>query len=381
MATRTRVLHLLESGGLYGAERVVLNLSAAMQSAGEFEPVVGCIVQRPDEPSDLYDEARRLGLAAEKVLLRNLRLPLDVPREARRLQGLGIDLLHSHGYKATVYGSFVRALTPLPMTATCHLWFMRPGSPAKMKAMVAVEMRLYRRFRTVVAVSDEIRRTLVRSGVDAARVRVIPNGIPLDPAPLPVDERERLRATLGAGPDTFLVVNAGRLTAQKDQGTLVRAVGGLQPGGREVRCAVAGNGELDGQLRALVEEKGWGDRVVLLGFRDDAPVLLQAADAFALPSLDEGMPMILLEAAAAGTAIVATPVGDVPTLIVDDRTGLLVTPGDAAALAAALLRLRDEPGLAARLGEAAREQVRREHSSEAMYTRYAEVYRQHVRPR
>ncbi|MBK8165345.1 MAG: glycosyltransferase [bacterium] len=374
-------MHLLESGGLYGAERVVLNLSAAMRTAAEFEPVVGCIVQRADEPSALYDEARRLSFAAEKVLLRNLRLAVDVPREAGRLRGLGIGLIHSHGYKATVYGSFLRRLWPVPITATCHLWFMGPHAPAKMKAMVALEMRLYRRFRTVVAVSDEIRQVLVRSGVDDRRVRVIPNGIPLDPPILAADERTRLRAALGAGPDVFLVLNAGRLTAQKDQATLLRAVGGLPPDGKPVRCVVAGEGDLHGPLQALIDAEGWGACALLLGFRDDVPALLQAADAFALPSLDEGMPMILLETAAAGTPIVATPVGDVPTLIRDGVTGLIIPRRDRAALAAALLRLRDEPGLAGRLAAAARDEVRREHSRETMAARYAEVYRQHVRPR
>lgn len=378
---KTRVLHLLESGGLYGAERVVLNLAEPMRRDGEFEPVIGCIVQSEDESSALFDEACRRGLAAERLLLRNPRLAIDVPLAARRLRRLGIDLVHSHGYKATVYGSFLRALRPLPMTATCHLWFVRPESPAKMKAMVALEMRLYRRFRTVVAVSDEIRQVLVRTGVSPGRVRVIPNGIPLDAPVLAPEDRGRLRASLGAGPDTFLVFNAGRLTAQKDQATLVRAVGALAADGRPVHCAVAGDGELRITLQSLIDANGWGGLVRLLGYRDDMSDLLQAADAFALPSLDEGMPMILLETAAAGTPIIATPVGDVPTLIADGRTGLLVTPGDAAALATALRRLRDDPALAARLRRSARDEVCREHSSAAMYTRYAEVYRQHVQSR
>jgi glycosyltransferase involved in cell wall biosynthesis len=132
-------------------------------------------------------------------------------------------------------------------------------------------------------------------------------------------------------------------------------------------------------LQGEIDENRWSERVSLLGFRDDVPELLRAVDAFALPSLDEGMPMILLEAAAAGLPIVTTPVGDIPTLLADGRNGLLVPPGDVAALRAALLRLRDEPGLAERLGRAARDEVRREHSSEAMYARYAEVYREHVR--
>lgn len=374
-----RVLHLLESGGLYGAERVVLNLSAAMRAAGEFEPVVGCIVQDPDEPSALYDEARRLGIAAEKVLLRNFGLAADVPVAARRWARLGVGLVHSHGYKATVFGSFVRALRPVPMTATCHLWFIGPRTPRKMRAMVAAELRLYRRFRTVVAVSSEIRGVLVRAGVDGDRVRVIANGIPVDVTPPGEAARAALRASLGATAETCLVLNAGRLTAQKDQATLLRAVGTAPGGGRPLRCVVAGEGELREVLGGEIAGNGWSERVALLGFRDDVPALLGAADVFALPSLDEGMPMILLEAAAAGLPIVATPVGDIPTLVVDGRNGLLVPPGDASALCSALLRLRDEPGLAARLGAAARDEVRRRHSSEAMYASYAEVYRAHVR--
>ena len=369
-----RVLHLLESGGLYGAERVVLNLSLAMRAAGRHEPVVGCIVQRPDEPSALHDEAARLGLRAERVLLRNLRLPLDAPVAARRLRGLGIGLVHSHGYKATVYGSFLRAWWPVAMTATCHLWFMDRTAPLKMRAMVALEQRLYRSFPAVVAVSAEIRDVLVRAGVRPGRVRVIANGIPLDaPAPAPA-ARAALRASLGVPEGAFLVLTAGRLTAQKDQATLLRAVATLAGGPRATHCVVAGDGELRGELEALAARPELRERVRLTGFRDDMAALLRAADAFALPSLDEGMPMILLEAAAAGAPLVATPVGDVPTLVHDGATGLLVPRGDPGALAAALARLRDEPGLAARLGEAARAEVRREHSHEAMAARYCEVY-------
>jgi glycosyltransferase involved in cell wall biosynthesis len=210
---------------------------------------------------------------------------------------------------------------------------------------------------------------------------VIPNGIPLEPAPLDPTARRALRATLGAGDDDFLVVNAGRLVNQKDHATLFRAIGMLADNERVTRCVVAGEGELHDFLKALINDHGWQDRISLLGFRGDIGAILQAADAFALPSLDEGMPMILLETAAAGIPIVATAVGDVPELISDARTGLVVPKSDPAALAAALARLRDDPELAARLGAAARDQVRREHSSDTMYTRYAEVYRQHVRLR
>ena len=86
MVSSVRVLHLLESGGLYGAERVVLNLSERMHAAGDFVPVIGCIVQDLGERSALYDESIRLGLLAEKIVLRNKALAIDVPAAARRFR-------------------------------------------------------------------------------------------------------------------------------------------------------------------------------------------------------------------------------------------------------------------------------------------------------
>ena len=378
MSASRRVLHLLESGGLYGAEHVVLNLSDQMKLAGEFEPVIGCIVQRQDEEVALYDEARRRGLAAERLTLNNLLLARDAPRVAMWLRAQNIDLVHSHGYKATVFGDLVRRLARIPITATCHLWYIEPGAPLKMKAMVGMEMRIYRQFRTVAAVSEAIRGVLLSAGVAADRVPVIPNGIPIEHTPLPPAERRTLRAELGAADGDFLVFNAGRLSAQKDQATLLRAVGSLNQSDRPVRCVVAGDGELRAQLGAIIAQNGWQGTTRLIGFRDDIPALLQAADVFVLSSLDEGMPMILLETAAAGTPIVATPVGDVPKLVRDGETGLVVPKGDADALALALCRLRDDQALAAALGQAARSRVRLEFSSAAMYDRYREVYRQNV---
>ncbi|MBK8015290.1 MAG: glycosyltransferase [Betaproteobacteria bacterium] len=378
MGPRPRILHLLESGGMYGAERVVLNLAEAQKAQGEYEPIVGCIVGMFGEPCALLDAAGAAGIETMEVRLRNGALMMDVPRAARLLRAGRVALVHSHGYKATVYGSLVKLLRPLPFTATCHLWFMRPGSPLRMRVMVALELRLYRRFRTVAAVSGDIARVLALNGVDERRIAVVPNGIPLAVAPPDADRRRRLRQALGVPQDAFLVLNGGRLTEQKDQASLIRAIGCMVDGTRPVHGLIAGEGRLRAELQRLIDEGRRGAPVRLLGFREDMSELLGAADVLALPSLDEGMPMILLEAAALGLAIVATAVGDIPTLIRDGETGLIVPRGEPDALAAALNRLRDEVGLAERLGAAARERVRDNHSHEAMAASYSRIYREHL---
>lgn len=134
------ILHFIESGGLYGAESVILNLSREMQSEGGYVPVVGCIVSSLEEQSDLYDKAIEYGLAAEKVVIRNSYLPVDIPRAAKQFKRNGFALIHSHGYKPSVFGFLIRLLTGIPVMATCHLWFLHGNAPLKMRVMVKAEL-------------------------------------------------------------------------------------------------------------------------------------------------------------------------------------------------------------------------------------------------
>ncbi|MCB1182870.1 glycosyltransferase [bacterium] len=369
------VLHFIDSGGLYGAESVLLNLSREMQASGRYWPIIGSIVGAPDEPDALHDKALELGFAAEKLVVRNGRLPLDLPRAAARLRALGVDLIHSHGYKPSVFGALMAGRAGAGVTATCHLWYKGDDRPLKMRAMIAAELRFYRRFRRVVAVSAPIRDELVRAGVPAGRIAVIENGVAVgDEAAPPPAAVERIRAELGLDPACWLLVNTGRLTAQKAQADLVDAVGLLRAAGRAVQALIVGEGELESELKARIARADLEDHVRLLGFRDDVAALLRAADAFVLPSLDEGMPMSLLEAAAAGLPAVVTPVGDIPRLIEDRVSGLVVPSGDPAALAAALAGLMDAPDRGRGWADEARRRVEETYSNQAMFTRYERIY-------
>jgi glycosyltransferase involved in cell wall biosynthesis len=142
----------------------------------------------------------------------------------------------------------------------------------------------------------------------------------------------------------------------------------------DVRFLLAGEGPERGALEALAGELGVDDRVRFLGHRNDIPQLLAACDVMALPSSFEGLPVSVLEAMASGTAVVASNIGGVDEIVRDNVTGLLVEPGDALALAAAIRRLVDDPAEAARLAEAARTHVAREFSAATMARRVAAVY-------
>jgi glycosyltransferase involved in cell wall biosynthesis len=180
----------------------------------------------------------------------------------------------------------------------------------------------------------------------------------------------RTRQQLGVGDDEFAFLWAGRLHAEKNLGALLEAFAAL-PGdvlGRS-RLYLAGEGVERAGLEARRDALGLRERVTFLGPRGDVTELLLAADAFVLSSRTEGMPMVLLEAMAAGVPCVATAVGGIPQLFAEER-GLAVAPGDTGALAAAMAELARSPQLRTRLAANALENLRQHHSFETMVDQY-----------
>jgi glycosyltransferase involved in cell wall biosynthesis len=368
-------LHLIDSDGVYGAERVVLNLSAEHRDSGAVRPIVGSIVPNSGAKNALFDAAIVAGIEALKIPISNLMLWIDLPRAAYCLRKQGIGLIHAHGYKASVYGFLIKLMTGIPVISTCHLWFEPEKGPLKMRAMVAIEKRLYRWFPKVLTVSEDIRQTLLAHGVVAGKVDVIVNGVDPTHISLSTADRSALRRSLALTDSDFCVLNAARLDRQKAQWILIEAAALLKAAGKPCRFLIIGAGGLEEQLRALIIAKDVSDCVRLLGFRDDIGQLMDICDVFALPSLDEGMPMSLLEAAAAKIPIVATAVGDIPKLITENHSGLIVPVGNPHALAAALERIRERPSMALELAETAYRQLVARYSCAAMGQSYLNVYR------
>ena len=368
-----KILHFIESGGLYGAERVILNLSREMLRDGALVPVVGCIVSNKTEQNDLYDAAVNEGIEAVKLVIPNSRFLLALPTIARELKQLNVALIHSHGYKPSVYGFLLRILSGIPVIATCHLWFEMNQTALKTRVLIALEKHFYRWFPCVVAVSDDIRRVLISSGVPPSKVEVVENGVSIRAQENP-GEASILRKSLGVKNDEFCVFSAGRLTRQKAQWTLIEAAALLKERKLPIKVLIAGEGTLKESLLEQIEQLEVQDYVTLLGFRQDIPELLAISDVFALPSLDEGMPMILLESTARGVPAITTAVGDVPKLVIDGESGLIIPKEDPASLAKAIEKMAKDQPLRHRLSENARLKMQARYSSEAMHKKYNRIY-------
>lgn len=221
-----------------------------------------------------------------------------------------------------------------------------------------------------LAVSRDIAAELVeRLGWPAAKIEVVYNAVDAERVPVvaPPGLRRELRAE-----GRPLVLTPARLDAQKGHATLFAAIAEVP----DAVFVLAGEGPEREPLEALAGRLGIDDRVRFLGRREDVPELLAACDLFCLPSLYEGSSLAVLEAMAAGIPIVSSAIGGTDELIEDGRSGLLVPPGDAVALAAALRRALAEPELGVEMAVRARERVDGGLRREQMAARVADVYRE-----
>jgi glycosyltransferase involved in cell wall biosynthesis len=361
-----KALQLVSTGGVYGAERVLLEVASYVRSAGWQSHVAAIDGSGADA---LVSAARARGLEAAKLTTGKDSLMAQARAMARYVDEFGIEIVHSHGYKPSVLMTVMAQTRARVKIATCHGW-LRGG--AKLRMFEYLEKRALHRFDAVVAVSPQIQATLLQARVPGDRVHLIANGLDA-PSANPL-ARDAVRRELGVPDRCCLVVAIGRLDAAKGNSLLLRAVADLPPGIDEWSLAVVGDGAEREYLPGLAAELGLAGRVSFLGYRLDVADILAAADLFVLPSLMEGLPMVLLEAMAAGRAIVATTVGAIPEVVVDRVQGLLVAPGNVGALASAVGRCLADPVLRATLGHAAAARHRDSFSRAAMGRHYLQLY-------
>ena len=209
----------------------------------------------------------------------------------------------------------------------------------------------------IVANSEAVRADVAeREHVAAQRIRVIYNGVEIPPA-MPASEREAIRMGWGFGPDDVVVGSVANYKPRKGLETLLRAAAALHPQVPGLRMVLVGEGPLRPVLERMISELGLTGVVVLHGREPDARRLYGAFDVVAHASEREGLPNVVLEAAAAGRAIVATAAGGTPEVVLAGESGLIVPVGDEEGFERELLRLVGDPALRERLGAAARERA------------------------
>ena len=248
--------------------------------------------------------------------------------------------------------------------------------PLKMYIMVKLETFFYKLSPIIISVSEPIKKFLIRSGIRENKIKIINNGINIaEYQGYNSQKWLEIRNKMGLGEDEFVVLNIGRLTGQKAQKGIIEAAEILNKAGNCVRFFLVGDGELRDELEEFINAKKMKGIVQILGFRPDIKELLWMSDIFLLPSLDEGMPISLLEAVASGRTVIATSVGDIPRLIRHDESGLIIPIRDSEAIAGAIRQLQTNRYSCERLSQGALRILREKYSSVRMYREYEMVFK------
>lgn len=256
-----------------------------------------------------------------------------------------VDVLHAHLANAHVLGALVSALTDRPCLATIH------GRTVSMLDLEAHRLSERMHMSVVCRAAYAHARAI---GVARDRLHLIPNGVPRSNASA---DRAAFAAGLGVDADAPLVAFVGRLSPEKGPDLFVRMAAQLAVKHPRAIFVVVGHGPLRERLERDARMLDLGNRLRFAGERHDVLEFMPALTALVVPSHAEGMPLALMEAMAAGVPVVATSVGGIPELVQHGATGLLVGPGDAGNLAAAVDGLLDDPPWAAALGRRARERA------------------------
>ena len=362
-----RILQLISSSGFFGAENMILSLMKGLSSlqchvalASLLTPAKGC--------GELACHARQLSFQSFEIPCGG-KLDRRSISELRRIATRGnYDIIHSHGSKADLYSRLAIDGTRHVRIATVHNW---PTKTLKMRAYALLDKFALRSFTRVVAVSDAVAQALVRSGVPLHKITQIDNGI--DPAAFR-NGTDRVRAELNLQ-NVPVIGYVGRLAPEKGLDVLLNSIPGIMKYCPDVHVILVGDGPLRNQLMELAQTLGIDSRVKFLGLRRDMADLYHAMDIFVLPSRDEGFPMTILEALAAGKAVVASSVGQIPHVIHDHETGLLVQPGSRQQLTDAIVELFRSPQVKDRLSLQGQHLVDQEFTAEVMAKKYLEQYR------
>jgi glycosyltransferase involved in cell wall biosynthesis len=358
-----RVLHVHKITGVGGSERHLLTLLPALRARNVDARFLGLDVEGSDAPR-FYAALEEAGVPFSHV-----RCTSDVsPRMAAAVTGAvkacRPDVLHTHLVHGDIYGSIAARALRLRLVSSRHNDDRYLLGPFR-----HVDRVFARPARRIIAISDAVRRFLEQAGLPRDKLVTIRYGLD----ELPAAPSEVLPEDLGLSASSALILAIGRLTAQKDHATLLRAFARAHTHHPEATLAILGIGPLEQETRALIASLDL-ERSVLLPGRVEIGSWLRRADVFAHTSRWEGYGLVLLEAMLASLPIVATRVSAIPEVVAEGETGLLFAPGDAVGMGEALTGLLSDRRRARLLGEAGLRRAREHFSVARMADETIAVY-------
>lgn len=354
-----KVLHVEAGMHLYGGALQVVFLLQGLRGTGD-EHLLAC-----PQGSAIADAARPHATAVHEMPMKGDADARMVGRLRALIRQERPDVVHLHSRRGSdLWGGLAARLEGVPAVLS-----RRVDNPES-RAWVALKYRLYRR---VIAISHGIRDVLLDEGVPADKVVCVHSSVDTERYRPGVD-RPWFLSEFGLEPDQPVLAMVAQFIARKGHRTLIDAMPAVLQAHPRTRVLLFGQGPEQPAIGELIRSRGLQSSVTVAGFRNDLHRVLPCLDVVVHPASMEGLGVALLQAAACGVPMVAARAGGIPEIVVDGRTGILIEPGDAPALARGIVTLLDAPALRAEYGRAGRALALNEFSVEAMVRGNRAVY-------
>ncbi|HOW34938.1 MAG TPA: glycosyltransferase family 4 protein [Candidatus Omnitrophota bacterium] len=291
---------------------------------------------------------------------------LSLPRLNRFIREENIDILHTHTRVTQVAAAFLSRSSRRPFVTTCH-GFFKPRLSRKMFPCWG---------QGIIAISEPVRKHLMNDfGVDGRKISLVHNGIDLADFPI-VDDAEKLRMRREFGISQGPVIGIiARLSDVKGHSILISAMKKIISKIPSALLLIVGEGKMEGALKGQVNDLGLTEQIRFYPIVNKTAAMLSLMDVFVMPSLQEGLGLSVMEAQAMNLPVVGSRVGGIPSLIEENKTGILVSPGNVDELEQGIMRLLSDLPKAKELGRNARQFIERNFSAEEMAVKTADFYK------
>jgi len=352
------VLHIRDSGKVFGAERVIMSIVGADYNL-HLNFTVASFVGKGREDNQFLNELKDVCDTA--MISENRLFDLKIIHQLLQLiKKRDIDVIHSHDVKSNFYGLIAAKITKTPIISTVHGWI---SNSYKQKIYIYIDRILKKFFNKVIIVSQSQLNILRTHGVSEKNISYVPNSVSLSDFGNK-NSSGLFRKELNLTPKNLLIGNIGRLSPEKGQCDFIEAAKIISEKYEEVRYILIGDGPDYHFLKDYTDQLKLTEKVIFAGYRKDITDVYSSLNLIVLSSYTEGMPNVILEAMAAEVPIIATRVGGVSELIENGNTGIMVDPGKPKELASAINHALSNPKLLMKLVKKAKKNIEEKFSVE-----------------
>jgi len=370
------LVYVIDGMGMGGAEKLLLQTVLNLNK-DQFNPRI-CILQEKGN-TNFKDYLARHDIKYDVLDIQRLRTPNALSRMVSYFKKYKTDIVHTQLLHSDVIGNIAAKFAGIPSLCTIHTLISKEQA-LKKRLKQRLEWLVHRHCsRKIVTVSEASRLNYLQYNTSCppSKVVTLHNGIDLTQFPhIDGEGRNCFRDALKIVENRKILVTVAVLRKEKGIQYVLGALPEIIKQVPEVVYLVVGEGSYRKQLETLVAEKNLERNVIFTGERDDIPRILTIADIFLLPSLTEALPTVLAEAMAAGLPVIATDVGGIPEMIIDNRNGTIVSPGNPGQLASASIDLLMNTAKADKMGQAGKEIVHEKFNIALQVSELEDLYRE-----